>query len=124
MQPGSGGPKSVLRNAACAFFLALTVRHASPATNASHRLDLIERDFLDLSVRVRAWTNYASVLASLPEELRRAYPDGDFSVGIRDADFQVIPTVWVLAAEARWKPTGAWALNDRDGSQSCRRWTR
>jgi Transposase IS66 family len=44
------------------------------------------------------------VLASLPEELRRAYRDGDFSVGIRDADFQVIPAAWVLAAEARWKP--------------------
>src|SRR3954453_15858111 len=54
-----------------------------------------------------ARTNYASVLSSLPEELRRAYRDGDFSVGIRDADFQVIPTAWVLAAEARWKPDGA-----------------
>src|SRR5947209_3504042 len=53
-----------------------------------------------------ARTGYASVLAGLPEELRRAYRDGDFSVGIRDADFQVIPTAWVLAAEARWKPDG------------------
>ena len=58
-----------------------------------------------------ARTNYASVLASLPEELRRAYRDGDFSVGIRDADFQVIPTAWVLAAEARWKPDGAHGLS-------------
>src|SRR4051794_30861803 len=54
-----------------------------------------------------AQTGYASVLAGLPEELRGAYRDGDFSVGIRDADFQVIPTAWVLAAEARWKPDGA-----------------
>ena len=46
------------------------------------------------------------MLASLPEELRRAYRDGDFSVGIRDADFQVIPTAWVIAAEERWKPDG------------------
>jgi hypothetical protein len=53
-----------------------------------------------------ARTGYASVLAGLPEELRRPYRDGDFSVGIRDADFQVIPTAWVLAAEARWKPDG------------------
>src|SRR4051812_26864916 len=53
---------------------------------------------------------YASVLAGLPEELRRAYRDGDFSVGIRDADFQVIPTAWVLAAEARWKPDGGKGL--------------
>ena len=47
-----------------------------------------------------ARTGYSSVLAGLPEELRRAYRDGDFSVGIRDADFQVIPTAWVLAAKA------------------------
>src|SRR5206468_2620368 len=58
-----------------------------------------------------ARTNYASVLASLPEELRRAYRDGDFAVGIRDADFQVIPTAWVLAAEARWKPDGGKGLS-------------
>jgi hypothetical protein len=49
-----------------------------------------------------ARTNYASVLSSLPEELRRAYRDGDFSVGIRDADFQVIPTDGFL----RRKPDG------------------
>ena len=54
-----------------------------------------------------ARTGYGASLAALPEELRRAYRDGDFSVGIRDADFQVIPTAWVLAAEARWKPDGA-----------------
>ena len=42
-----------------------------------------------------ARTNYASVLASLPEELRRAYRDGDFTVGMKDAEFQVIPTAWV-----------------------------
>src|SRR4051812_28186257 len=57
---------------------------------------------------------YASVLAGLPEELRRAYRDGDFSVGIRDADFQVIPTAWVLAAEARWKPDGGKGLSMTD----------
>jgi len=51
-----------------------------------------------------AATNYASVLASLPDELRRAYKDGDFSVGLRDADFQVIPTDWIKAAQARWTP--------------------
>lgn len=50
-----------------------------------------------------AATNYASVLASLPDELRRAYKDGDFSVGLRDADFQVIPTKWIKAAQARWE---------------------
>jgi hypothetical protein len=53
-----------------------------------------------------ARTNYSASLAALPDELRRAYRHGDFSVGIRDAAFQVIPTAWVLAAEARWKASG------------------
>lgn len=53
-----------------------------------------------------ARTNYGSVLASLPDELRRAYRDGDFTVSLRDDDFQVIPTAWVLAAEARWRADG------------------
>jgi Terminase large subunit, T4likevirus-type, N-terminal len=38
---------------------------------------------------------YHSVLASLPDELRRAYRDGDWSVGQRDDDWQAIPTAWV-----------------------------
>lgn len=53
-----------------------------------------------------ARSGYGSVLAGLPEELRRAYRDGDFSVGLRGADFRVIPTAWVTAAQARWKPDG------------------
>jgi hypothetical protein len=31
-----------------------------------------------------AETGYAAVLAGLPEELRRAYRDGDFTTGLRD----------------------------------------
>jgi hypothetical protein len=53
-----------------------------------------------------AATNYASVLSSLPDELRRAYRDGDFSVGLKDGDFQVIPTAWIQAAQKRWQPDG------------------
>jgi len=52
-----------------------------------------------------ARTNYGSVLASLPDELRRAYRDGDFSVGQRDSDWQVIPTAWIDAAQQRWVDT-------------------
>lgn len=47
-------------------------------------------------------TNYASVLASLPKELRDAYRDGKFTASLRDDDWQVIPTMWVEAAMARW----------------------
>lgn len=51
-----------------------------------------------------ARTNYGSVLAALPDELRRAYRDGDWSVGQRDDDWQVIPTAWLEAAQQRWTP--------------------
>jgi hypothetical protein len=50
-----------------------------------------------------AETGYAAVLASLPEELRRAYRDGDFTAGVKDHDFQVIPTAWIEAAQERWR---------------------
>lgn len=53
-----------------------------------------------------AETNYASVLAAMPEELRRAYRDGDFTAGMRDHEWQLIPTAWIIAAQNRWKPDG------------------
>lgn len=51
-----------------------------------------------------AATGYNSVLAAMPEELRRAYKDGIFSAAQKDADFQTIPTAWIKAAQARWTP--------------------
>ncbi len=48
-------------------------------------------------------TGYAAVLAGLPEELRRAYRDGNFAAGLKDDDFQVIPTAWIEAAQQRWR---------------------
>ena len=49
-------------------------------------------------------TDYASRLEGLPEELRRVYRDGDFTVGLKDDDWQVIPTAWIDAAMQRWTP--------------------
>jgi hypothetical protein len=53
-----------------------------------------------------AETNYASVLAALPEELRAAYKEGRFDAALKDNPKQVIPTRWILEAQARWKPDG------------------
>lgn len=53
-----------------------------------------------------ASTNYGSVLAALPEELRAAYKEGRFDAALKDNPFQVIPTAWILAAQARWQPEG------------------
>jgi hypothetical protein len=51
-------------------------------------------------------TGYAAVLAGLPEELRRAYRDGNFAAGLIDDDGQVIPTAWIEAAQRRWQAGG------------------
>lgn len=49
-----------------------------------------------------ASTDYGSVLAGLPEDLRKAYRDGVFASAMSDDAFQSIPTEWVKAAQARW----------------------
>lgn len=49
-------------------------------------------------------TGYMSTLQSLPEPLRSQMLYGDFQAGIEDDAWQLIPTAWVDAAEARWKP--------------------
>lgn len=47
-------------------------------------------------------SGYAATLAALPEELRAAYRDGRFDLGLKDAAYQTIPTAWVRAAQERW----------------------
>jgi hypothetical protein len=53
-----------------------------------------------------ASTDYAASLDSLPAALRAAYRDGNFQAELKDADYQTIPTAWIAAAQARWKPDG------------------
>lgn len=49
-------------------------------------------------------TGYKRTLLSLPEPLRSQMARGDFMAGRSDAVWQAIPTAWVKAAQARWKP--------------------
>ncbi|MFZ9511285.1 MAG: terminase [Burkholderiaceae bacterium] len=49
-------------------------------------------------------TGYMSVLQSLPEPLRSQMLYGDFQAGVTDDPWQLLPTAWVEAAQARWKP--------------------
>jgi hypothetical protein len=51
-------------------------------------------------------TGYASVIEGMPEPLRTMMREGRFDVGQRDAEFQVIPTGWITAAQARWNADG------------------
>lgn len=48
-------------------------------------------------------TGYMSQLQALPEPLRSQMLNGDFAAGMEDDIWQVIPTAWVEAAQARWK---------------------
>jgi len=47
-------------------------------------------------------SGYAATLAALPEELRAAYRDGRFDLGLKDGAYQAIPTAWVRMAQQRW----------------------
>jgi hypothetical protein len=48
-------------------------------------------------------TGYMRQLQALPEPLRSQMLHGDFAVGRKDDDWQVIPSAWVKAAMDRWK---------------------
>lgn len=47
-------------------------------------------------------TNYVATLQALPEPLRSQLLKGDFTSGLEDDPWQVIPTAWVEAAMSRW----------------------
>jgi len=49
---------------------------------------------------------YRAKLQSLPEPLRSQLLYGDFLAGREDDEFQVFPSAWLEAAQARWKPDG------------------
>ena len=49
-----------------------------------------------------AGTAYEATLDALPEPLLSQMRDGDFQAGMQDDQWQVIPTDWVEAAQARW----------------------
>lgn len=65
-------------------------------------------------------TGYMATLQSLPEPLRSQMLKGDFKAGIEDDPWQVIPTPWVLASQARWKPLEAKGPMDSIGSDPAR----
>lgn len=52
-------------------------------------------------------TGYRAILQALPEPLRSQMLYGDFTIGTTDDPWQVIPTAWVRAAQARWTAAGA-----------------
>ncbi|GKS73676.1 terminase [Acidovorax sp. SUPP950] len=55
-------------------------------------------------------TGYKATLQALPEPLRSQMLHGDFMAGRTDPVWQLIPTDWVKAAQARWKEREAKGL--------------
>lgn len=60
-------------------------------------------------------TGYYQQLQSLPEPLRSQLIYGDFQAGVKDDPYQVIPTAWVEAAQARWTKPAKLAPMDSVG---------
>lgn len=50
--------------------------------------------------------NYASVLEAMPEPMRTMLREGRFDLTVEDHEWQVIPSRWVMEAQARWKVDG------------------
>lgn len=48
-------------------------------------------------------TDYGANLAAMPEPYRSQLLYGDFDAGVKDDDWQVIPTAWIDAAFDRWE---------------------
>jgi hypothetical protein len=60
-------------------------------------------------------SGYISTLQALPEPLRSQMLEGNFKAGIEDDPWQVIPTAWIDAAMARWKPRDEKGVMDSMG---------
>jgi hypothetical protein len=72
-----------------------------------HPLLPMSRTFIPAALKDNPFlinTDYQAKLDGLPEPLRSAVRDGNFMAGRQDADFQVIPTQWIIEAQARWEP--------------------
>jgi len=65
-------------------------------------------------------TNYLSTLQSMEEPHRSRLLYGDFHAGVQDEPGQVIPTEWIEAAMARWRPLDRKPLMDSLGADVAR----
>ncbi len=87
----------------------LEVSGPEPVEMGGHKLIPMSRTFIPAALVDNPYlvgTDYQAKLDGLPEPLRSAVRDGNFMAARQDAEFQVIPSAWVLAAEARWREDG------------------
>lgn len=70
--------------------------------------DALSRTYLPapLSENPKVDPGYRARLALLPEPYRSQLMDGDWTAGLTDDAYQVIPTAWIRAAMKRWEENG------------------
>lgn len=76
------------------------------------------RTFIPARVTDNAYymsTGYMATLQAMPEPLRSLMLYGDFMAGLKDDPWQVIPTAWVKAAQARWTAQSPKPVMDSQG---------
>jgi hypothetical protein len=83
----------------------------TPFDHQGETIRPVSRSFIRASVEDNPdlmESGYRATLQSLPEPLRAQMLNGNFSAGQEDDPWQIIPTGWILAAQARWheKPPG------------------
>lgn len=84
----------------------LEVPSGEPFTHNGEFIQPQSRTFIPARVADNPYltgTGYMATLQALPEPLRSQMLHGDFTAGMEDDPWQVIPTVWVEAAMARWQ---------------------
>lgn len=83
--------------------------NGSPVVIGGKSVTPRSRTFIPASVEDNPYymrTGYAAQLDALPEHMRPMMRYGDFAHASPDHEKQVIPTAWVIAAQARWRPDG------------------
>lgn len=99
------------------------VESGNPFTYKGETIQPKSRTFIPSHVEDNPFmmaTGYKSTLQAMPEPLRSQMLKGDFMAGKQDDIWQVIPTGWVDAAMARWRPDGKKGQMDSLGSDVAR----
>lgn len=90
-------------------------KDGSPFRRDGEIIQPLSRTFIPSKVQDNVFlmaTGYQSILQALPEPLRSQMLHGDFTAGVEDSVWQVIPTAWVEAAMARWEPEGKTKIHE------------
>lgn len=81
------------------------VPSSSPYEHKGELIYPLSRTFIPARVEDNPFQgeDYYRQLDNLPEPLRSQLRYGDFTIGLEDDPWQVVPTAWVLQAQERWR---------------------